>query len=143
MLEAHKGVIATFFPNSFDAARLLDYGKPWRVVDPGLAIKLFPSQYGTHYAITAGLDIHAQAGGAERIRQVRIVSPVMKYIDRPQPATGLDVHVHQRKVGGRNRPGIVGPPFEGSGHTKLGFERVARSPGVGDARERIGELRRR
>lgn len=90
VLEAHKGVIATFFPNSFDAARLLDYGKPWRVVDPGLAIKLFPSQYGTHYAITAGLDIHAQAGGAERIRQVRIVSPVMKYIDRPQPATGLD-----------------------------------------------------
>lgn len=51
---------------------------------------MFPSQYGTHYAITAGLDIHRQAGGAARIRQVRIVSPVMKYVDRPQPATGLD-----------------------------------------------------
>src|SRR5450756_293233 len=36
------------------------------------------------------LGIHRQAGGAARIRQVRIVSPVMKYIDRPQPATGLD-----------------------------------------------------
>lgn len=90
VLEAHKGVIATFYPNTFDESRLLAFGKPYRVVDPGLAIKLFPSQYGTHYAITAGLDIYRQAGGASRIRQVRIVSPVMKYIDRPQPATGLD-----------------------------------------------------
>src|SRR5450756_18280 len=90
VLEAHKGVIATFYADSFDESRLLAYGKPYRVVDPGLAIKLFPSQYATHYSITAGLDIHRQAGGAARIRQARIVSPVMKYIDRPQPATGLD-----------------------------------------------------
>lgn len=90
VLEAHKGVIATFYPDSFDESRLLAFGKPYRVVDPGLAIKLFPSQYGTHYSITAGLDIHRQAGGASRIRQVRIVAPVMKYIDRPQPETGLD-----------------------------------------------------
>lgn len=90
VLEAHKGVIATFFTGNFDEARLLAYGKPYRVVDPGLAIKLFPSQYATHYSITAGLDIHRQAGNASRIRQVRIVSPVMKYINRPQPVTGLD-----------------------------------------------------
>ncbi len=90
VLEAHKGVIATFYADGFDETRLLAYGKPYRVVDPGLAIKLFPSQYGTHYAITAGLDLHRQAGNASRIRQVRMVSPVMKYIDRPQPATGLD-----------------------------------------------------
>ena len=90
VLEAHKGVIATFYPDGFDASRLLAWGQPHRVVDPGLAIKLFPSQYGTHYAITAGLDIHQRAGNASRIRQVRMVSPVMKYIDRPQPATGLD-----------------------------------------------------
>jgi aconitate decarboxylase len=88
VLEAHKGVIATFFANRFDEERLLAYGKPWRVVDPGLAIKLFPSQFGTHYAINAGLDIHKLAGVA-RIEQVRIVSPVMKYVDRPQPVTGL------------------------------------------------------
>ena len=89
VLEAHKGVIATFYPDRFDESRLLAWGKPYRVVDPGLAIKLFPSQFGTHYAITAGLDIHRQVGSAARIRQARIVSPVMKYIDRPQPATGL------------------------------------------------------
>ncbi len=88
VLEAHKGVIATFYANRFDAERLLAYGKPWRVVDPGLAIKLFPSQFGTHYAINAGLDIHRLARGA-RIERARIVSPVMKYIDRPQPVSGL------------------------------------------------------
>src|SRR4051812_43702028 len=58
VLEAHKGVIAAFYRGGFDEARLLEYGKPWRVVDPGLAIKLFPSQFATHYAINAGLDIH-------------------------------------------------------------------------------------
>ncbi len=90
VLEAHKGLIATFFPDGFDEARLLGWGKPWRVVDPGLAIKLFPSQFGTHFSITAGLDIHRQAGRGAKIKAVRIVSPLMKYTDRPQPATGLD-----------------------------------------------------
>jgi aconitate decarboxylase len=89
VLEAHKGVIATFYANRFDEERLLAYGKSWRVVDPGLAIKLFPSQFGTHYAINAGLDIHKLAGGASRIKKVRIVAPVMNYVDRPQPVTGL------------------------------------------------------
>ena len=90
VLEAHKGLIATFFPDGFDESRLLGWGKPWRVVDPGLAIKLFPSQFGTHFSITAGLDIHRQAGPGARIKAVRIISPLMKYTDRPQPATGLD-----------------------------------------------------
>lgn len=90
VLEAHKGVIAAFYQDGFDAERLLGYGKPWRVVDPGLAIKLFPSQFGTHYAINAALDIHQLAGDASRIKSARIVSPVMKYVDRPRPATGLD-----------------------------------------------------
>lgn len=90
VLEAHKGVIRTFYADHFDAERLLGYGKPYRVVDPGLAIKLFPSQYGTHYGITAGLELHRLLGGRMDIRRVRMVSPVMKYVDRPQPVTGLD-----------------------------------------------------
>ena len=90
VLEAPKGVIATFYPDGFDAAKLLAYGRPFRVVDPGLAIKLFPSQYGTHYAITAGLELHPQIGEPSRIARVRILSPVMKYVDRAQPGDGLD-----------------------------------------------------
>ena len=90
VLEAHKGVVETFYPDGFDSARLLAYGHPFRVVDPGLAIKLFPSQYATHYAITAGLDVHAQIRDVSRVRHVRMVTPVMKYIDRARPVTGLD-----------------------------------------------------
>lgn len=90
VLEAHKGLIVTFFPDGFDAARLLGWGRPWRVVDPGLAIKLFPSQFGTHFAISAGLDIHRQLGAGAKVAALRIVSPLMKYTDRPQPASGLD-----------------------------------------------------
>lgn len=90
VLEAHKGLVKTFYPDGFDEQRLLAYGKPWRVVDPGLAIKLFPSQYGTHFAITAALDLYDAVGGRQDIIAVRILSPVMKYVDRPKPETGLD-----------------------------------------------------
>lgn len=90
VFEAHKGFVKTFYPDHFDADRLLGWGKPYRVVDPGLAIKLFPSQYGTHYGITAGIELHRALGGRRDIRRVRMVSPVMKYVDRQKPATGLD-----------------------------------------------------
>jgi aconitate decarboxylase len=89
VLEAHKGFVSTYYPDGFDAGRLLAFGNPWRVVDPGLAIKLFPSQYGTHYGITAGLELQGAIAG-RAISRVRMVSPVMKYVDRPQPASGLD-----------------------------------------------------
>jgi hypothetical protein len=37
---------------------LLNFGQqPWRVVQPGYAIKMFPSQFGTHFVITAGLAL--------------------------------------------------------------------------------------
>jgi aconitate decarboxylase len=90
VLEAHKGFVKTFYPEHFDEQRLLAWGKPYRVVDPGLAIKLFPSQYGTHYGITAGIELHRKLGGRKDIRRVRMVSPVMKYVNRQNPATGLD-----------------------------------------------------
>ena len=90
VIEADKGLAATYFPDAFDSARLLAYGNPWRVVDPGLAIKLFPSQYATHYAISAALELRAHVGEAEELAFIRITAPVMQYVDRPQPATGLD-----------------------------------------------------
>jgi len=88
--EAPKGIIEAYYAKGFDHKRLLAFGKPYRVVDPGHAIKLFPSQYGTHFAITAGLDMHARIGGAQRIRRVELRGPVMNYVDRPAPVSGLD-----------------------------------------------------
>src|SRR6185295_5530324 len=90
IFEAHKGLVETYYQKGFDAQRFLAYGRPWRAVDPGHAIKLFPSQYATHFAITAGLDIHEQVGDPRRVRRVTINGPVMKYIDRPAPVSGLE-----------------------------------------------------
>lgn len=89
IFEAPKGFIASFYPGGFDSAKLLSYGRPWRVVEPGLAIKLFPSQYATHFAITAGLELAPQIAGKSRISRVTITGPVMNIIDRPEPPSGL------------------------------------------------------
>lgn len=88
IFEAPRGFAATFFPDGFDAERLLAYGKPFRVVDPGLAIKNFPSQFATHWAITAALGVREAIGNAELVEHVVLEAPVMAYIDRPRPAHG-------------------------------------------------------
>ena len=89
VFEAHKGIIEAFYAKGFDEKRFLAFGKPYRVVNPGHSIKMFPSQYATHFAITAGLDMHAKIGDARRLRGVEIRGPVMNYIDRPAPVSGL------------------------------------------------------
>lgn len=79
-----------FFGLVFPADVLLGSHPPYRVVEPGYAIKLFPSQYATHFGITAGLALHGRMGQAERVRRVTLVTPVMPYVDRPKPKDGLD-----------------------------------------------------
>lgn len=88
IFEARCGFAETFFPDGFKAERLLDFGRPFRVVDPGFAIKNFPSQFATHWAITAALGIRDSVGDTSAIDRVVITAPVMGYIDRPQPAHG-------------------------------------------------------
>lgn len=90
IFETHKGIIETFYRKRFDADRFLAYGKPYRAVEPGHAIKLFPSQYATQFSITAGLEIHEKVGDPRSISRVTIRGPVMNYVDRPSPVSGLD-----------------------------------------------------
>jgi aconitate decarboxylase len=88
--ESPLGYAATFYPGTFKPEEMLKYGQqPWRVVQPGYAIKMFPSQFGTHFAITAGLTLHPQIPDAASIRAVRLTAPVMPYVNRPHPETGL------------------------------------------------------
>jgi aconitate decarboxylase len=82
-----RGLVA--FSPRMVADDLLGYGPPWRVVEPGSAIKLFPCQYGTHFAITAALDARAAIEEPASITAVRLTAPVMAYVDRPHPPTGL------------------------------------------------------
>lgn len=87
---AAQGYVPAFYDDAFQPELLLAYGTPpWRIVSPGYAIKMFPSQFGTHFAISAALDLHAKIADAAAIRRVRIRGPVMAYVDRPKPDSGL------------------------------------------------------
>jgi aconitate decarboxylase len=88
--EAHQGYVHAFFTPDFQPRDLLNFGPPFRVVDPGYVIKLFPSQFATQFVITAGLELHRRIGDAKLIRAVRLVAPQMPYINRPRPSTGLE-----------------------------------------------------
>jgi len=88
--ESPLGYANTFYTGTFKPEQMLNYGRqPWRVVDPGYAIKMFPSQFGTHFVITAGLALHPRVPSVEAIRSVTLTGPVMPYVNRPSPETGL------------------------------------------------------
>lgn len=92
-LDGPRGYLRAFFGADCDEAALYA-SAPLHVMSPGPAWKLNPAQYGTHFAISAGLDLHAQmrARGLAlaQLARLRITSPHMPYIDRPHPASGLD-----------------------------------------------------
>ena len=87
--EAFNGYAKMMFGDSFQPADLLNFGPPFRIVQPGYAMKMFPSQFGTHFAITAGLTLHPQIADPSAIRSVTLTTPVMQYVNRPRPDTGL------------------------------------------------------
>ena len=91
VFEAAQGYVPAFYDDGFKVDEMLGYGRaPYRLVDPGYAIKMFPSQFGTHFGITAGLELHSQIPDANAIRRVVLTAPVMTYVNRPQPKKGLE-----------------------------------------------------
>jgi aconitate decarboxylase len=90
IFETPNGYADAFFGNDWDWTALLAFAQSYRMVDPGFAIKMFPSQYATHFGITAALELYRQAVQPEMIKAVQITTPVMPYVDRPWPRTGLD-----------------------------------------------------
>jgi 2-methylcitrate dehydratase PrpD len=84
-----RGFAAAFFRERFDPAILVAERPTAHIVDPGPAFKLYPSQYGTHFAICAAGDARARLPAGASIAKVRITSPPMPYVDRPAPASGL------------------------------------------------------
>ena len=89
-LGGPRGFGLSYFGKSFDPAPLLSEVRVPRVLDPGPSWKLFPSQYATHFAITAALACRAKLGVDAQVAKVDITTPVMPYIDRPLPNSGLD-----------------------------------------------------
>ena len=87
--EAFNGYAKMMFGETFQPREMLNFGPPYRIVQPGFAMKMFPSQFGTHFAITAGLTLHPQIPDPSAIRSITLTTPVMQYVNRPRPDTGL------------------------------------------------------
>lgn len=87
-----RGWGASLFGPTFDRQPLLAPIGQGRALNPGPAWKLFPSQFATHFGITAALAARDAMGDstAIRIARVRLRTPPMPYIDRPHPQSGLD-----------------------------------------------------
>ena len=89
IIEAEHGFAEAFFNRDYDSVALRRGGEPLRIVKPGYATKMFPSQYATHFAIQAALEARRGIQSCEAIGGVEVLGPIMPYIDRPRPGTGL------------------------------------------------------
>ena len=91
VFEAAQGYVPALYDDGFNVEEMLGFGRPpFRLVAPGYAIKMFPSQFGTHFGITAALELHPKIADASAIRRVLLTAPVMNYVNRPRPKTGLE-----------------------------------------------------
>ncbi|RDE09677.1 MmgE/PrpD family protein [Pelagibacterium lacus] len=94
IFEAPGGYLAAYGTEESDAAKVMPLlGQPWTIVEPGIALKKFPTCYATHRAIDALGQIEARLGRLKgRVR--RIVCKVAPKSLRPlpfmRPKTGLE-----------------------------------------------------
>ena len=91
-LFGRGGLFDTFWPGRSEPERLVEgFGAPYRMLDPGVGFKKHPCNYFTHRPIDAALALRREhALDPDRIERVEVTFPHFEYIDRPQPATGLD-----------------------------------------------------
>jgi aconitate decarboxylase len=87
-LDGPRGYLRAFFGDDPDTDALTA-DAPLAVMAPGPAFKFHPSQYGTHFVISAALAVRASLKPAARIASVTITCPPMPYVDRPAPVSGL------------------------------------------------------
>ena len=88
-IEAPNGYAVAFLGQDFDVRKLLNFGSSFRILEPGYALKMFPSQFGTHFSITAGLELSRKLSSPKQIQSIRLTTPVMPYVNRPLPENGL------------------------------------------------------
>ena len=88
--DSASGYAAIFLPPHFDREMLMSFGPPFRVVDPGFTLKIFPCKFTTHYGITAALAARRRIPSVDSICAVRMLAPIVPTGDRPHPKNGLE-----------------------------------------------------
>lgn len=86
------GFFDTFLPGRSEPELLVDgFGAPYRMIETGVGFKKHPANYFTHRPIDAALALRREHGlHTGEIERVKVTFPHFDYVDRPQPATGLD-----------------------------------------------------
>jgi aconitate decarboxylase len=84
--------VAVLFGEGFTLEAVTQgFGNPYRMINPGVAIKRHPSGYFTHRGIDAALELRqAYNINPTKIKSVQIENPVIHYVNRPSPQTGLE-----------------------------------------------------
>lgn len=81
-------------PGNYDAGKILPaWGRPFDIVEPGIAIKQYPCCGSTHPAVDAALKLaraHALDPDAIERVEVRIHARRLEHTDRPDPRSALD-----------------------------------------------------
>lgn len=86
------GFFDTFLRDEHEDELLVrDFGNPFRMVDPGVGFKKYPSNYFTHRPIDAALALRGRVRfEPDSVQSVEVVFPRFSYVDRPVPVSGLD-----------------------------------------------------
>lgn len=86
------GYFDTFLSGNAKPELLVEgFGRPFRMVDPGVGFKKHPSNYFTHRPIDGALALRRQHRiDPQAIERVEVVFPRFDYVNRPCPRTGLD-----------------------------------------------------
>ncbi|MDA0656824.1 MAG: MmgE/PrpD family protein [Proteobacteria bacterium] len=95
VLEAPFGFNDIFFNNSLNLDLMIkDFGKPYRMADPGLAVKKYPAHFTTHWAIDAALAVRRQNKlDPNAIKRVEVeVGADNKAADVTSPDSGIQGH---------------------------------------------------
>ena len=94
ILEAPSGFFSTYGVEESDPdAAVRDLGRPFVIVDPGLALKKFPCCYATHRAMDGLLALRSKLRfDATSVDQIicRMPPGGMRVLTYPRPTTGLE-----------------------------------------------------
>ena len=87
-----RGFFDTFWRGEGKPQLMVEgFGSPYRMIKPGVGFKKHPSNYFTHRPIDAALALRREYHiEPQQIAGVTIRFPEFRYVNRPDPETGLD-----------------------------------------------------